>query len=337
MTNAEPLLHLDGLQRRFGDVTAVDDVTLSVHRGEFVSLLGPSGSGKTTTLMLIAGFEQPDAGSVFVGGEEMADVPPHKRNVGVVFQQYALFPHMTVRQNVGYALRVRRVPKADARERVAEALKLVGLPYDEYAHRYPDQLSGGQQQRVAFARALVYEPSLLLMDEPMGALDRGLRAQLQIELKELQRRLGLTILYVTHDQEEALSLSDRIALFRDGHVVQEGPPSDLYERPRTLFVARFMGDVNVAEPVVTGNPGSDHDTLHIVRPEGMRLVAPDSGDTEGRVVEVAYFGSFSTVIVENGLARYVCRLPGRAQGVAVGDSVGVTWNPGDAVPVVNDA
>jgi putative spermidine/putrescine transport system ATP-binding protein len=244
-----------------GKVVAVDDVTLDIKAGEFFSLLGPSGCGKTTSLRMIAGFEMPESGRVHVGGEDITDLPVHRRDMGMVFQSYALFPHRTVAQNVAFGLRMRDVPRAEIARRVAAALAQVALT--GFEDRRPNQLSGGQQQRVALARALVIEPRVLLCDEPLGALDRKLRQQMQFELKELQRRLGVTLVFVTHDQEEALAMSDRIAVMNRGRVEQVGAPTEIYERPRTRFVADFIGEINLLE---------DGPRPRALRPEKIRLV-----------------------------------------------------------------
>ncbi|TIR16631.1 MAG: ABC transporter ATP-binding protein [Mesorhizobium sp.] len=230
------------IAKRYGSVTAVEDVSLDVKAGEFLSLLGPSGSGKTTLLMMIAGFELPSAGLIEVGATDVTHVAPNKRNVGMVFQKYALFPHMSVRDNVAFPLRMRKIDRAQIERRVLEALAMVQL--DAYGSRAPTQLSGGQQQRVALARALVFEPPVLLMDEPLGALDKKLREQLQIEIKSLQQRLGVTVIYVTHDQEEALTMSDRIAVMDKGQIAQIGSPASLYSEPASPFVAEFIGKMN---------------------------------------------------------------------------------------------
>ena len=247
---SEPLVTLRAVSKHYGRAIAVNNVSLDVFEGEFVTLLGPSGSGKTTTLMLIAGFEAPTSGEIRIRGASVVARPPEKRDIGMVFQSYALFPHMSVFDNVAYPLRTRRVPSTEVAERVARALDAVRMA--GFAGRYPRQLSGGQQQRVAVARALVYRPSLLLMDEPLGALDKKLREEMQSELKDLQRTLGVTTLYVTHDQQEALALSDRIAIMNVGDVVQIGSPLALYEHPATDFVAGFLGDVNTLDGVVAG-------------------------------------------------------------------------------------
>ena len=238
-----PALVLRGLHKAFGDAVAVDGVELEVRRGEFLTLLGPSGSGKTTTLRMVAGFTTPSGGSIEIDGRDMTRVPPHRRDVGMVFQNYALFPHMTAAQNIAFPLQMRRQPRQEIDKRVASALGLVKL--DKFGDRYPRQLSGGQQQRIALARAVVFEPRLLLMDEPLGALDRKLREALQLEILHVSRQLEATVLYVTHDQEEALVMSDRIAIFSAGRIEQLGSGEDLYERPASLFVADFIGESNI--------------------------------------------------------------------------------------------
>jgi spermidine/putrescine transport system ATP-binding protein len=244
---------LYGVTKRFGATVAVDNVTIEVARGEFFSLLGPSGCGKTTSLRMIAGFEEPEEGRVVLTGQDIVGVPPFKRNVNTVFQSYALFPHLTVADNVAFGLRRKKIPKRDIKDRVKRYLDLVQLPgYDE---RRPSQLSGGQQQRVALARALVNEPAVLLLDEPLGALDLKLRKQMQLELMRIQREVGVTFIYVTHDQEEALVMSDRIAVMSQGKVEQIGFPEDIYERPATRFVAGFIGTSNIVEAEVIGRVG----------------------------------------------------------------------------------
>jgi putative spermidine/putrescine transport system ATP-binding protein len=288
---AESPTHIDirivGLRKRYGDVAAVDGVDLEVGRGEFFTMLGPSGSGKTTTLRMIAGFERPDEGRIELGGADVSRRPPFDRPVNTVFQDYALFPHMTVQQNVEYGLRVKKVPKTERRAKADEALSLVRL--DGFGDRKPAQLSGGQRQRVALARAIVNTPQALLLDEPLGALDLKLRQELQIELKQLQQRLGMTFVYVTHDQEEALTMSDRIAVFNEGKVEQVGTPAEMYEHPATEFVAGFIGTSNVIE--------RDGRTF-TVRPEKIRLLPETASEGEPGVVRaVAYLGSATKFVV----------------------------------------
>jgi putative spermidine/putrescine transport system ATP-binding protein len=276
-----------GLRKSYGLVVAVDDVDLDIARGEFFTLLGPSGSGKTTTLRLIAGFERPDAGSIELAGKDVSRMPPYDRPVNTVFQDYALFPHMTVQENVEYGLRVKRVPKADRRRRAEEALGLVRL--QGFAGRKPGQLSGGQRQRVALARAIVNRPQALLLDEPLGALDLKLRQQLQIELKQIQRELGMTFIYVTHDQEEALTMSDRIAVFNEGRIEQVGGPAEMYEHPETEFVAGFIGTSNVIE---RGG------RTFTVRPEKIRLLPEDGAEGEAGTIRAAvYLGPITRFVV----------------------------------------
>ena len=241
---------LTGLEKRFDRVNAVDGVSLDIRSGEFLTLLGPSGSGKTTTLMMIAGFETPTAGDIAIDVKSVVAMPPYRRNIGMVFQNYALFPHLTVADNIGFPLKQRGVTKAERARLVAEALELVHLP--GYGARYPRQLSGGQQQRVAVARAIVFKPRLLLMDEPLGALDKQLRENLQLEMRRLHADLGITFIYVTHEQEEALTMSDRIAVMNDGKVAQVGRPEDLYDRPTSRFVAGFIGESNFLPAIVRG-------------------------------------------------------------------------------------
>ncbi len=264
-------VRLEGVVKRFGDVVAVDGVDLDVREGEFFSMLGPSGSGKTTCLRMIAGFERPTAGRVLLGGVDVGEMPPYERDVNTVFQDYALFPHMTVAENVGYGLMVRKAPKSERAARAEEALEMVRLT--GFGARKPAQLSGGQRQRVALARALVMRPRVLLLDEPLGALDLKLRQQMQIELKEIQQDVGLTFIYVTHDQDEALTMSDRLAVFNHGRVEQIGTPAEVYERPATGFVAGFVGVSNVLEgDVAAAVVGYPH--AFTIRPEKIALSDP---------------------------------------------------------------
>jgi putative spermidine/putrescine transport system ATP-binding protein len=284
-------VRLVGLVKRFGAFTAVRDVSLEIGRGEFFTMLGPSGSGKTTTLRIVAGFEQPDAGRVELAGEDVTRRPPYARDVNTVFQDYALFPHMTVAENVAYGLRIRRVAKAERRERVADALRMVRL--EDYGARKPSQLSGGQRQRVALARAIVNRPRVLLLDEPLGALDLKLREEMQVELKRIQGEVGITFVYVTHDQEEALTMSDRLAVFNAGRIEQVGTPAEVYERPANAFVAGFVGVSNIVE--------RDGRRI-IIRPEKIRLLdegeAPGDLHVErGRIRDVAYAGMVTRYVV----------------------------------------
>jgi putative spermidine/putrescine transport system ATP-binding protein len=299
-TRAGSAVSLEGVVKRFGDVVAVDGVTLDVAEGEFFSMLGPSGSGKTTCLRMIAGFEAPTEGRVLLGGQDVTPLAPYERDVNTVFQDYALFPHMTVAENVEYGLKVKKVPGAERRERAADALAMVQLSL--LGDRKPTQLSGGQRQRVALARALVNRPKVLLLDEPLGALDLKLRQAMQIELKEIQERVGLTFIYVTHDQEEALTMSDRLAVFNQGRIEQVGPPADVYERPATGFVAGFVGTSNVLEgEAAVAIAGDPHPFT--IRPEKISMVEPDAEvhagacTATGHVREVVYLGAATRYIV----------------------------------------
>jgi putative spermidine/putrescine transport system ATP-binding protein len=296
-----PAVRLEQVVKRFGDVEAVGGVDLDVRGGEFFSLLGPSGSGKTTCLRMIAGFEAPTSGRIFLDGKDVSKLAPYERDVNTVFQDYALFPHMTVEQNVEYGLRVKKVPRDERRARVSEALAMVQL--GSFGERKPGQLSGGQRQRVALARALVNRPKVLLLDEPLGALDLKLRQAMQIELKQIQQAVGLTFIYVTHDQEEALTMSDRMAVFNHGLVEQVGTPAEVYERPATGFVAGFVGVSNVlaGEPAkaVTGS-----EAAFTIRPEKIAMVPPEqqAGAAEctatGHVQDVVYLGAITRYIVD---------------------------------------
>jgi putative spermidine/putrescine transport system ATP-binding protein len=308
-------LRLEGLRKQYGDVVAVAGVDLEISEGEFFSLLGPSGSGKTTTLRLIAGFEAPTAGRVLLSGTDVTALAPYERDVNTVFQDYALFPHMNVGDNVAYGLMVKGVRAPERRRRVTEVLRMIRL--EGYEHRRPSQLSGGQRQRVALARALVNEPRVLLLDEPLGALDLKLRQEMQSELKTLQQRVGITFVYVTHDQDEALSMSDRLAVFNAGRIEQVGSPADVYERPATPFVAGFVGASNliggaVAQAIV-GREGT-----FTVRPEKIHLTEPTQAVREGemtalgRVAEVVYLGADT---------RYVVRLDAGADLVVIKQNV----------------
>ncbi|MDM7323527.1 MAG: ABC transporter ATP-binding protein [Thermus sp.] len=316
------MVELREVHKRYGPVRAVDGLDLGLREGEFFTLLGPSGCGKTTTLRLVAGFEAPDQGEVYIGGERVNALPPERRPIGMVFQHYALFPNMTVFGNIAFPMRLRRIPEREVRKRVGELLEMVHLVGLE--GRYPKELSGGQQQRVALARALAREPKVLLLDEPLSALDAKIREGLRGELKRLQRETGLTTLYVTHDQEEALALSDRIAVMREGRVEQLGTPIEVYERPRTTFVARFVGagvlvpgeaqggvfHRNRPWPVRVEGEGKG---FLLLRPEQLRL--DETGFLEGQVVLTTYLGSLVRVEVEaEGLVLKVDLPPGRAPG-----------------------
>ena len=299
---AVPAVRLTGLVRRFGDVTAVDGVDLEVRDGEFFSMLGPSGSGKTTTLRMIAGFEKPDAGRIELHGADVTQVPPFDRDVNTVFQDYALFPHMSVGQNVAYGLLVRKVPKDERARRVGDALRMVRL--EAYEDRRPSQLSGGQRQRVALARALVNRPRVLLLDEPLGALDLKLREEMQIELKTIQQQVGITFIYVTHDQEEALTMSDRLAVFNRGRIEQLGTPADVYEKPATPFVAGFVGTSNLIDGAVARSVLGADGTF-TVRPEKIHLSQPDAPVAAD---EVSAVGTIESVVYLGSDTRYVVRL-----------------------------
>ena len=344
-------VELQGVTKRFGTMVAVDSLNLTVQPGEFLSLLGPSGCGKTTTLRMLAGFEQPDEGFIRISGQFVQGIPPYKRDVNTVFQSYALFPHMDVATNVAYGLKQRKVPKSEVADRVREALAMVKMSH--LAGRMPKQLSGGQQQRVAVARALVNRPSVLLLDEPLGALDRKLREEMQIELKLLQSQLGITFVFVTHDQEEAMSMSDRIAIMLDGHIEQLADPETVYERPASAFVAAFIGRNNFWRGIATTDGvKADDGTLFVVnrpderleggtgalaavRPECFRLSAADPGTSAnniaGTVASVAHFGDVLQYVVEaNG--REIVVLSPRADGSSrfgVGDPVWATWSADD--------
>jgi spermidine/putrescine ABC transporter ATP-binding subunit len=346
-------VRLDRLTKTYDEVVAVDDVSLEIGAGEFVTLLGPSGSGKTTTLMMVAGFQDVTSGSILVGDREISRLPPFKRDIGVVFQHYALFPHMRVADNVSFPLKMRGVSKSEARRRVDDALRLVQL--DGYSDRFPRQLSGGQQQRVALARALVFEPGLALMDEPLGALDRHLREQMQFEIKRVQQTLGVTVLYVTHDQEEALVMSDRIAVINRGKVEQFAAPSELYNTPASAFVATFVGESNLLTGHVVGSASGEvtvrsaeghqfvgrsvqplaagESVVTTIRPE--KLVATEAAEDSRSsnslpvtCVEVTYAGQMSRyVMATSGGQQLILRVqnrPGSQQFVS-GQSVTVTW------------
>ncbi len=354
-------LSIQGLSKRYGSLAAVDDVSLEIGQGAFLTLLGPSGSGKTTILMSIAGFVDPTAGRILLDGKDITDLPPDKRNFGMVFQGYALFPHMSVADNIWFPLKVRGTSKSAARDKIADALELVQMGH--LAERTPAQLSGGQQQRVALARALVFEPDLLLLDEPLSALDKKLRADLQWELKSLHQRLGTTFIYVTHDQEEALSMSDEIVILRDGRIEQQGDPGGLYERPATRFVADFLGKSNFLKGEVASREpdrfsyklerhtlvqagatesAAGDALLLALRPEKIEIAAErpaTANAVRGRIEAFNYYGSnFHFQVATEGLGEMIVTAAAWTCGVdpAIGTEVWLGWQP-DASVVVRDA
>ncbi|HET7168142.1 MAG TPA: ABC transporter ATP-binding protein [Candidatus Limnocylindrales bacterium] len=365
MTDADRgFLDLSHVQKRFGGFTAVHDFDLSAHRGEFVSFLGPSGCGKTTTLRMIAGFEYPDGGSIKVDGKEITGLPPNKRNVGMVFQSYALFPNMTVASNVGFGMRVKGRPKATIDKRVGELLELINMP--DKASSYPFQLSGGQQQRVALARALAIEPQVLLLDEPLSALDAKIRVALRKEIRDIQRQLGITTVYVTHDQEEALELSDRVVVMSQGRIEQVGTPFEIYNFPATAFVASFVGTLNalparIVEPAsgriefggrevragstLSGRPGDE--VMVAIRPEMISLagIDPEPSDATNRlpatIEDVAFLGSVVRFKVSVGSDATIINVdtfnnPNLAVPSA-GSSVWITFPPEACLVLARDA
>jgi putative spermidine/putrescine transport system ATP-binding protein len=333
-------VRLVGLRKTFGEVVAVDDVELTIRDGEFFSMLGPSGSGKTTVLRLIAGFETPTAGAVLLGGHDVSAQPPYDRDVNTVFQDYALFPHMSVQENIEYGLKVKRVSRAERRRRALDALSTVRL--EGFERRRPNQLSGGQRQRVALARALVNRPKVLLLDEPLGALDLKLREEMQVELKAIQHDVGITFVFVTHDQHEALSMSDRIAVFNHGRVEQVGTPVQIYEHPQTSFVAAFVGTTNLlrdaAATEILGRTGT-----YTMRPERVTVLPatadapPEVTVVEALVYDVQYLGAEGRVraTTDRGV-ELVAAVPSDAlTGIALGDRVQLCWQP-SAVFAVED-
>ncbi|TGD87501.1 ABC transporter ATP-binding protein [Mycolicibacterium sp. CH28] len=347
-----PAVALRSVRREFGDHAAVESLDLDIAEGEFFSIIGPSGCGKTTTLRMVAGLEQPTSGHILIHGRDVTNVPAFRRPVHTVFQNYALFPHLTVLQNVQFGLREHKVPKDEARARAAKTLELVDLA--GFESRKPAELSGGMQQRVALARALVLNPEVLLLDEPLGALDLKLRRQLQIMLKEVQRQVGITFLYVTHDQEEAFSMSDRVGIMHRGNLVQVSPPRELYERPLTLFVADFVGSSNKLPASVTAVSGSDYqidlagrglrvggaadlpagaDCVAILRPEKVRWAELEDADvvTEAVIKDIAYLGSSTIVTVQTAVYGDLT-MAGASQHLPAlgrGDSVRIGWDAAD--------
>ena len=352
----EILVRYEGVAKSYdGRTLIIRDLDLDVRAGEFLTLLGPSGSGKTTTLMMLAGFEVPTRGTISIAGKDITSVPPHRRGIGMVFQNYALFPHMSVAENLAFPLMVRGIEKADRAERVARALDMVQL--DDLGQRMPAQLSGGQQQRVALARALIFNPTLVLMDEPLGALDKQLREHMQLEIKSLHRRLGITFVYVTHDQGEALTMSDRVAVFNDGRIHQIAPPREIYERPATPFVAQFIGENNRIDVTVVGldgdqatvatrdgerfrvaaSPGlkSGEPALVSIRPEAVRVMAqadPDEARLGASVAGIVYHGDHVRLqFITLAGGTIVAKAPvGAAEGLAIGNAVKLGWRSQDA-------
>ncbi|MDP9901266.1 ABC transporter ATP-binding protein [Variovorax ginsengisoli] len=356
-------LTISGLCKRYGDVTALAPTDLEVANGEFLTLLGPSGSGKTTLLSLIAGLSQPDGGTMLINGLDVTYGAPYERDIGMVFQNYALFPHMTVEDNIAFPLKMRGVKPGQARQQAQEALEMVRLPH--VAQRFPKELSGGQQQRIALARCMVYRPAIILMDEPLGALDKKLRDHMQMEIKRIHRELGTTIVYVTHDQEEAMTMSDRICLMNGGRIEQLGTPADLYFRPRTLFVADFLGESNLFEATVAGTTGDGlslaldggrvqagaavHGTAPapgqkvrvLVRPQnlGVKRVEPDAPALSAQVLDVMITGSLTKLYLKApfaGETPITVAFPTSQQSTRyrVDETLWLQWQAADAVAIV---
>ena len=316
MTSA---VSFQNVSRRFGTVRAVDDVNLEIAPGEFFAMLGPSGSGKTTCLRLIAGFEQPTSGHIAIFGETCDGLPPYKRNVNTVFQDYALFPHMTVGENVAYGLMIKGMNRPEREAKAKAALELVKLK--DYGARKPSQLSGGQRQRVALARALVNQPKVLLLDEPLGALDLKLREQMQEELKHLQQQLGITFVFVTHDQGEALSMADRVAIFNEGKIVQAGTPKEIYEHPRTRFAADFVGSSNVVPPEFAARHGGPNKWCSL-RPEKITL---SKTGLKGRIATISYQGATTRLVIDVDGTRLAAAVPAHMTSHQLGDTVHISW------------
>jgi len=341
-------LELKGVRKSFGDTVVVTDSSFSLAKGEFLSLLGPSGCGKTTTLSMIAGFERPDAGIIAIRGKRVENLPPERRDIGMVFQNYALFPHMNVAANIGFGLKMRKVPQDEIRKRVSAAAELVKVAHLQ--ERYPNELSGGQQQRVALARALVVRPAILLLDEPFGALDRQLREDLQIEVRALLRRLNITTVFVTHDQDEALSMSDRVAVMNEGRIEQIAAPRALYDKPATRFTASFIGKGSfipgtardgkrIETPLGTFGYAGDslpvgRNAEYFLRPEALQI--GDGGNAQNRVpvsvAAVTFFGDRQLVIAEAaGGIRFIVRLLASRDSPAVGQKIELVWSDQDAL------
>jgi len=353
--NQDAYVEFDGVQKSYdGEILVVKNLNLAMAKGEFLTMLGPSGSGKTTCLMMLAGFETATHGEIRLGGKEINNIPPHKRGIGMVFQNYALFPHMTVNENLSFPLEVRGMGKNEREAKVKHALDMVQM--GEFGNRRPAQLSGGQQQRIALARALVFDPTLVLMDEPLGALDKQLREHMQYEIKHLHERLGITVVYVTHDQSEALTMSDRVAVFNDGIIQQLANPADLYERPENSFVAQFIGENNKLTGTVVSRQGEavtvqlsngetcealavncgdvGSETLISIRPERVRIGGDkDKNSADAKVVELIYLGDHIRCRLDvHGNDQFVVKVPnaGRRGALAVGDTTAITWKTEDA-------
>ena len=348
-------VELRELGKEYGAVRALDDVSLAIASGEFVTLLGPSGSGKTTLLNIVSGMIAPTRGAVLIDGVDVTNVPSNARNLGMVFQNYALMPHMSVFENVAFPLRLRRLPRVEIERRVMEALAMVKLA--AFAKRRPRELSGGQQQRVSIARCLVYRPTLVLMDEPLGALDKKLREQLQLEIKKIHRELGVTILYVTHDQEEALVLSDRVCVMNEARIEQIGSPHDLYFRPETEFVASFLGESNLVDGRIVSVEGAtatidsplgsiggvklarkaeaDEEVLLLIRPECLRLSAAGSPQSAGRLENRIFVGDGVKAFLELNGVKLIAKTGSRNGAIAnpVGDTIYVAWNTDDLLAI----
>ncbi len=371
MSVPESDVRIEGVTKRFGDFVAVDDLSLEVKPGEFFSMLGPSGCGKTTTLRMIGGFEEVSAGTIYLGDVDVTGLPPFKRATNTVFQNYALFPHLSIYENIAFGLRRRKLPDAEVREKVGTMLELVELP--GYEKRKPSQLSGGQQQRIALARALVNNPQVLLLDEPLGALDLKLRKQMQVELKRIQNEVGITFIFVTHDQEEAMTMSDRIAVIHRGRIEQLGTPEDLYERPATDFVARFLGVSNLLEAQVAGSDdrftsmrlkdgtivrapaGMVNGATEVrvgVRPEKLRIIALEDGESgvttdlnaiEGTVLDSSYMGVSTQYLIatpyDHRVIVYAQNLEtaGASEVLSDGQRVRLTWKPQHTFVISADA
>ncbi|MFA8440140.1 ABC transporter ATP-binding protein [Pueribacillus sp. YX66] len=344
------VIHLRAISKEFGRVVAVDNVDMEVKDGEFMTILGPSGSGKTTILSMIAGFEAPTRGTIEIGNIDVTNDPPHKRDVGLVFQSYALFPHLTVFNNVAFPLKVRKVPKSEIEMKVNKVLELVRL--EKFGNRKPNELSGGQQQRVALARAFVFEPSILLLDEPLAALDRKLRQQVQVEIKELQRSLGITTITVTHDQEEALTMSDRMLILNNGKIEQLGTPEELYSKPKSRFVADFLGMANFFDGIIESSNGNVYLTVKngnkieldeqyesssgqyvslLVRPEQFKMATPDAEKGHsGKIISSVYLGNEYRYQVESELGtKVIMTEAGNECRWRIGDNITFTWDERD--------